>query len=216
MVAVRQAEGTRGAAAHPRSRGPVERRSRPWPPCRLADATPQTAAPVESQRTATVEAIAACAPCHQWPARHAALAQGHTPIPARAALGDLGGHRVQQDGESFVLSPRWPQGGPRVAPAYGLLGPPGASHAVPPTARQETGGPGSRARGGCAAPPHAAAGAPRLGGVAGMGDRPGQRVATRVLGRGRPQRLALAPAAAAAGPAQAACEGVARPAPLRW
>ena len=109
FVAVRQAEVTRWEEAHHRYRGHLERLSLTLHPFRLADSTPQTSAQVESQLTATVEAIEALAQCHQLPARHAAMAKVRKQLPALAALVDFWWQGVQQDLESFLLSPRWQQ-----------------------------------------------------------------------------------------------------------
>jgi hypothetical protein len=69
-------QGPRQAAHHP-SRGHFERLSHTLPPCRLSDATPQTAAQVARQRTAAVEGSAAGAV--------AGPSQGHGPSPHTGA-----------------------------------------------------------------------------------------------------------------------------------
>ena len=107
VVEVRQAEVTRWEAAYTPSRGLVETRSLPLPPCRLADAAPQTSAPGESQRQRTVEAIEAGAPCYPVPARPDAMTQVRTPVPALAALGDCWWQGVHQKGAPCGRSPRW-------------------------------------------------------------------------------------------------------------
>jgi hypothetical protein len=106
---MRQAEGTRWAEAHHIYRGHWESLSLTLHPFHLADSTPQTAAQVESQLMATVEAIEAFAQCHQLPPRHDAMRKVRKQVPALAALVDCWGQGVHQDLEPFLLSPKWQQ-----------------------------------------------------------------------------------------------------------
>ena len=109
LVAARQAAVTRWDEAHHSYRGHLEHLSLTLHPFRLADSPPQTSAQVESQLTATVEAIEALAQCHQLPARQDAMAKVRTQVPALAALIDFWWDGVHQDLEPFRLSPRWQQ-----------------------------------------------------------------------------------------------------------
>jgi hypothetical protein len=109
LVEGRQAEVTRWAEAHLSYRGHLERLSLTLHPFRLSDSTPQTSAQVESQLTATVEAIEALAQAHQLPARHGAMAKVRKQVPALAALIDFWWDGVHRDVEPFYLSPRWQQ-----------------------------------------------------------------------------------------------------------
>ena len=109
LVQVRQAEVTRWEEAHHIYRGHLESLSLTLHPFHLSDSTPQTSAQVESQLTATVEAIEAFAQCHQLPARHDAMAKVRKQVPALAALVDFWWQGVHQDLEPFLLSPKWQQ-----------------------------------------------------------------------------------------------------------
>ena len=109
LVDVRQAEVTRWAEAHHTYRAHLESLSHTLHPFRLSDSTPQTSAQVESQLTATVEAIEAFARGHQLPARPHAMTKVRKQVPALAALVDFWWQGVHQDLESFILSPRWRQ-----------------------------------------------------------------------------------------------------------
>ena len=111
LVAARQAELTRGDEAHHRYRGHLEPLSRTLHPFRLSDSTPQTAAQVESQLTATGEASEVFAPCPQLPARHDTMAKVRKQLPALAALVDFWWDGVPQDLAPCRLSPRWQQWG---------------------------------------------------------------------------------------------------------
>jgi hypothetical protein len=81
------------------------------PPFHISGSTPQTSAQVDNQLMATVEAIEACARCHQWPARHDAMTKVRKHVPALAALVDFWWQGVHQDLEPFLLSPTWQQWG---------------------------------------------------------------------------------------------------------
>src|SRR5712692_3603176 len=109
VVEARHVEVTRWEEAHHTSRGLVETLSLTLHPFRLSDSAPQSTAQVDSQLQATVEAIEAFAPCPQLPARPDAMTQVRQQVPALAALVDCWWQGVHQDGESFVLSPRWRQ-----------------------------------------------------------------------------------------------------------
>jgi hypothetical protein len=75
---VRQAEVRRWQAVHPTSRRHGATLSLTLHPYRSVDATPQTSAQVESQRTVAVEAIGALAQGAPLPARHAARTKVRT------------------------------------------------------------------------------------------------------------------------------------------
>ena len=109
VVEARPSEVTRWEEAHTTSRGLLATLALTRHPFRLADSVPQSTAQVESQLQATVEAIEAFAQCHQLPARPDAMAKVRKQVPALAALVDFWWQGVHQDGESFVLSPRWQQ-----------------------------------------------------------------------------------------------------------
>ena len=95
--------------AHNTSRDLLETLSLTLHPFRISDSTPQTSAQVESQRQAIGEALAACAQRHQLPARPDAMTKVRKQRPALAALVAFWWQGVNQDGEPFVLSPRWRQ-----------------------------------------------------------------------------------------------------------
>ena len=101
---------TRWEEAHHPARGHVEALSLTRPPCRTADAAPQTSVQVASHLRAAVEALEAFAQRHQVPARHAAMTTVRKPLPARAALVDCWWPGVQQDVEPCLLSPMWRRG----------------------------------------------------------------------------------------------------------
>jgi hypothetical protein len=100
------------AAAHHIARDSGETRARTRHPCCRVDAPPHTAGQVASPRQAPREAREACAPPQPLPARPPALHTVRTPIPALAALADVWGPGVQQDGAPVLLSPRGRQWGP--------------------------------------------------------------------------------------------------------
>jgi hypothetical protein len=107
LVEARQAEGRRWEEASHLYRSHLETLSLTLHPFRILDSTPQTSAQVESQLTATVEAIEAFAGCHQLPARHDALTKVRKQVPALAALVDFWWQGVHQDLEPFLLSSKW-------------------------------------------------------------------------------------------------------------
>jgi hypothetical protein len=109
QVEARQAEVTRWEEAFNIYRGYVESLSLTLHPFRLSGSPPQSSAQVESQLTATVEAIEAFARDHQLPARHNAITKVRKQVPALAALVDFWWQGVHQDLEPFLLSPRWRQ-----------------------------------------------------------------------------------------------------------
>jgi Family of unknown function (DUF6399)/IclR helix-turn-helix domain len=109
LVEARHVEVVRWEEAHHTYRGHLESLSYTLHPFRLSDSTPQTSAQVESQLTATVEAIEAFALSHQLPARHAAMSKVRKHVPALAALVDFWWQGVHRDLEPFLLSPRWRQ-----------------------------------------------------------------------------------------------------------
>src|SRR5262245_17468005 len=75
LVEARHAEVRRWEEARHIYRGHLESLSLTLHPFRLSDSTPQTSAQVESQLTATVEAIEAFAQGHQLPAQQDAMAK---------------------------------------------------------------------------------------------------------------------------------------------
>jgi hypothetical protein len=107
LVEARQAEVTRWAEVHHTYRHHLETLSRTLHPFHIADSAPQTSAQVESQLQATVEAIEALAQRHQLPTRREAMTKVRKQVPALAALVDFWWQGVQQDLESFILSPLW-------------------------------------------------------------------------------------------------------------
>lgn len=109
QVEARQAEVTRWEEAFNISRGSLESLSLTLHPFRLSGSPPQSSAQVDSQLTATVEAIEAFARDHQLPARHNAITKVRKQVPALAALVDFWWQGVHQDLEPFLLSPRWRQ-----------------------------------------------------------------------------------------------------------
>ena len=136
LVEARQAEVTRWEEAHHIYRGHLESLSLTLHPFHISDSTPQTSAQVESQLTATVEAIEAFAQGHQLPARHAAMTkvrkQGAGPGGSRGFLvarGPPGLGALPPIAQVAAV-------GARVSPPHGLLGQPGSSHALPPTESQ--------------------------------------------------------------------------------
>jgi hypothetical protein len=140
-VEVQQAEVTRWEEVSHVYRGYLESLSLTLHSFHISDSTPQTSAQVESQLTATVEAIEAFAQGYQVPARHDAMVKVRKQVPALAALIDFWWHGVHQDLEPFRLSPRWQQWVsacllPRVYWATQVP----RTHPVPPTESQATGG----------------------------------------------------------------------------
>jgi Family of unknown function (DUF6399) len=106
-VEARQAEVTRWAEVHHTYRHHLETRSLTLHPFPIADSAPQPSAQVASQLQATVEAIEALAPRPQLPPRREAMTKVRKQVPALAALVDFWWQGVQQDVESFILSPLW-------------------------------------------------------------------------------------------------------------
>ena len=109
QVEAKRAEVTRWAEVQCTYRHQWETLSLTRHPFCIADSTPQTANQVASPRAAAVEASAALAQCHQWPARHDAMTKVRRQLPALAALVDFWWQGVRQDLGPLVLSPRWPQ-----------------------------------------------------------------------------------------------------------
>jgi hypothetical protein len=107
LVEARRAEVTRWEEASHLYRSHLDTLSLTLHPFRILGSTPQTSAQVESQLTATVEAIEAFAWCHQLPGRHGALAKVRKQVPALAALVDCWWQGVHQDLEPFLLSSKW-------------------------------------------------------------------------------------------------------------
>src|SRR5262249_43152405 len=107
LVEARRAEVTRWEEASHLYRSHLETLSLTLHPFRILGSTPQTSAQVESQLTATVEAIEAFAWCHQLPGRHDALTKVRKQVPALAALVDFWWQGVHQDLEPFRLSSKW-------------------------------------------------------------------------------------------------------------
>jgi hypothetical protein len=107
VVAARHAEGQRWEAVQHTYRQHLETLSLTPHPFRLAASTPQTSAQVASRLYAEVEAIEALARHHQLPVCHHAMTKVRKQVPALAALVDFWWQGVWQDGEPFVLAPRW-------------------------------------------------------------------------------------------------------------
>jgi hypothetical protein len=107
LVEARQAEVTRWAEVHHTYRQHLETLSLTLHPFHIADSAPQTSAQVASQLQATVDAIEAFAQHHQLPTRRKAMTKVRKQVPALAALVDFWWQGVQQDLESFILSPLW-------------------------------------------------------------------------------------------------------------
>jgi hypothetical protein len=109
QVEARQAAVRRWEAVQRTYRHQLETLSLTLHPFGIAASAPQTSAEVESHLQAAVEASAACAQRHQLPARPEAMTKVRKQVPALAALVDCWWQGVQQDGASFLLSPRWRQ-----------------------------------------------------------------------------------------------------------
>jgi Family of unknown function (DUF6399) len=109
VVDTRQAEATRWAEGPNTYRRLLETISYTLHPFHISGATPQTAAQVENQLLAAVEALEAFARCYQLPARHDAMTKVRKHVPALAALVDFWWQGVHRDLEPFLLSPKWRQ-----------------------------------------------------------------------------------------------------------
>jgi hypothetical protein len=107
LVEARQAEVQHWEEVQRTYRHHLETLSLTLHPFRIADATPQTSAQVESRWQAEVEAIETLARRHQLPARPHAMQKVRKQVPALAALVDFWWQGVWQDVEPFVLSPLW-------------------------------------------------------------------------------------------------------------
>jgi len=108
-VEAKRAEGQQWEDVQRTYRPHLEPLSLTLHPLGIADSVPQTSAQVARQRHTAVEAIEACAHRQQLPARHDAMKQVRTPLPALAALVDGWWHGVRQDLAPCVLSPQWGQ-----------------------------------------------------------------------------------------------------------
>jgi hypothetical protein len=107
LVTARQAEVAQWEEVQHTYRHHLETLSLTLHPFRIADATPQTSAQVESGLQAAVDAIEALAERHRLPARPKAMKKIRKQLPALAALVDFWWQGVWQDLEPFALSSIW-------------------------------------------------------------------------------------------------------------
>ncbi len=211
-VEAKQAEVQRWEEMQRTYRHHLETLSLTLHPFGIADSVPQTSAQVDSRLHAAVEAIEALARRHQLPAHDDAMHKVRKQLPALAALVDFWWQGVGQDLAPFVLSPRWQQWVHEC-----LLPMVYWDEQVPRTRCRRRKAKMQEAleavRG--AFERHAItqpAGPPGAGGVDRVGDRPGQSLSARLVGRRRSQRVSVANASQSSWTAHAAIQGLDSPA----